>query len=140
VRERSVLLANDLSIPGLSALLLNWTVSGPAEAPKSQVLSEAFGQYPFQHFTRHQEVSHSLCWASLFCLVLWFIYARLFTTIYLQLLKMSKFMSAAAHLVLRDDVGGAQLGQCEIGNQYNGHMGARVSSIFVILAGSLFGK
>ena len=30
-------------------------------------------------------------------------------------------------------------GHCETGNEYNGNMGVRISAIFVILVGSLFG-
>jgi zinc transporter 1/2/3 len=30
-------------------------------------------------------------------------------------------------------------GHCETGNEYNGSMGVRISAIFVILVGSLFG-
>jgi zinc transporter 1/2/3 len=31
-------------------------------------------------------------------------------------------------------------GHCDAGNEYNGDLGLRISAIFVILVGSLFGK
>ena len=31
-------------------------------------------------------------------------------------------------------------GHCETGNEYDGNLGVRISAIFVILVGSLFGK
>jgi zinc transporter 1/2/3 len=50
-----------------------------------------------------------------------------------------------ARLVLRQDMPGAEAPPadeltCEGANGYDGRMGVRISAIFVILVGSLFGK
>jgi zinc transporter 1/2/3 len=50
-----------------------------------------------------------------------------------------------ARLVLRQDLPGAEASPdeevtCEGTNGYDGRMGVRISAIFVILVGSLFGK
>lgn len=49
-----------------------------------------------------------------------------------------------ARLVLRQDDGSAAeeapAPACETQNSYDGRMGVRISAIFVIMAGSLFGK
>jgi solute carrier family 39 (zinc transporter), member 1/2/3 len=50
-----------------------------------------------------------------------------------------------ARLVLRQDLPGAEASTdeevtCEGANGYDGRMGVRISAIFVILVGSLFGK
>jgi zinc transporter 1/2/3 len=50
-----------------------------------------------------------------------------------------------ARLVLRQDLPGAETSPdeevtCEGTNGYDGRMGVRISAIFVILVGSLFGK
>lgn len=42
-----------------------------------------------------------------------------------------------ARLVLREET---ELVQCSTTNDYDGRMGLRISSIFVILVGSTFGK
>ncbi|KAF2665096.1 ZIP zinc/iron transport family [Microthyrium microscopicum] len=50
-------------------------------------------------------------------------------------------VNSIAHLVLRDSGADAipSPGHCDTGNAFNGHIGARISSIFVILVGSLVG-
>ncbi|CBX95093.1 hypothetical protein IAQ61_009800 [Plenodomus lingam] len=45
----------------------------------------------------------------------------------------------AARLVLRQDAGEPPVVECETANEYDGRMGIRISSIFVILIGSMWG-
>lgn len=45
-----------------------------------------------------------------------------------------------ARLVLRQDTGSEATPTCEVSNSYDGRMGVRISSIFVILVTSLWGK
>lgn len=54
-----------------------------------------------------------------------------------------------ARLVLRQDAGSSSEvpenlvgtpGYCDTGNEYDGRMGVRISSIFIILVGSMLGK
>lgn len=59
---------------------------------------------------------------------------------------MAEIATQLAYLVIRqaDNTTDESLigtpGHCDAGNDYNGKIGLRVSSIFVILVGSMFGK